>query len=311
MEPVDWEAEPGFIRAQLPNGDEYCSGIQYDGRILPSFENGCVARLHEIREKFESQEGDVLIYGYMKSGTHWLWEIIRMILEEDSSVSEKGSKMDSFIECISLEDIKAFSKPRILSSHLLPTGLPSELLKNSKVVVPIRHPKDTAVSLFCHLQAEKKGTELRCDWNTFLRDVWFNKDLALYATWTEFTSYVWNMCSVKDNFHPVIYEQLLEEPVEMIRDLAKFLGKDKLSDKLVQDIADATRFGSMKTKKVCSEKPLEKTFYSGYSMFRKGIKGEWRDKFTQEQNVEFDKKMKEISSHDENIHQVMMLYEDN
>ena len=56
----------------------------------------------------------------------------------------------------------------------------------------------------------------------------------------------------------------------MIRDLAKFLGKENFSDDRLQQIADATNFKNMKEKKKSSEKQLEATFEAGYSMFRKG-----------------------------------------
>lgn len=68
MESVDWSKEPGYAKACLPNGDKYAYVMEYDGRKLPSFENSFVARVSEIKEKFVSREGDVLIYGYMKSG---------------------------------------------------------------------------------------------------------------------------------------------------------------------------------------------------------------------------------------------------
>ena len=113
-------------------------------------------------------------------GTHWIWEIARMILTGDDSVSEKDSKINSFIENINLEKLNSLPSPRILSSHLTSTGLPASILSNSKVLVPIRHPKDTAVSMYHHLVGEKKGTAMCCDWNTFITDVWFNKDLGIY-----------------------------------------------------------------------------------------------------------------------------------
>lgn len=63
---------------------------------------------------------------------------------------------------------------------------------------------------------------------------------------------------------------MLQNPIEMIRDLGKFLGKGCLPDEVLEKIATATKFDNMKAKKAASEKQLESTFGPGYSMFRKG-----------------------------------------
>lgn len=99
-----------------------------------------------------------------------------MIIGNDSNVCENRSKMDTFLECVSLDNLEQCPNPRILSSHLMPDSLPHCILKNSKVVVPIRHPKDAAVSMYHHLAAEKNGTNLRCGWENFIQHVWFNPD---------------------------------------------------------------------------------------------------------------------------------------
>jgi len=245
----------------------------------------------------------------MKSGTHWLWEIIRMVIGNDTNVCERSSKMDTFLESVSLDQLSKCPTPRILSSHLMPDSLPGSILKNSKVVVPIRHPKDVAVSMFHHLEAEKNGTNLRCGWENFIKHVWFNPDRALYATWANFTSAAWKLCSENENYCPVVYEQLLESPTDIIRDLANFLGNE-LSQERLDVICQATKFNNMKLKKRASEKALESTFFPGYTMFRKGTKGDWKNHFTEDLNNFFDSHMKDIMAEDDNIRQVMLFYND-
>ncbi|KAF6022522.1 SULT6B1 [Bugula neritina] len=204
-------------------------------------------------------------------GTHWLWEIIQMLLNSQSQDVAAGvNKCQSFVETQTYSALDDLPSPRVLSTHLMPTGLPSSLFNNSKVVVPIRNPKDTAVSLYYHLKSETKGTNLRCGWDVFIDKVWFDPELAFYAPWTEFTSFVWKKCREEDNYHPVIYEQLLEDPAVIIKDLGSFLGVSCLSDDRIAQIVQATEFNNMKVKKADSEKPLRDTFCEGYSMFRKG-----------------------------------------
>lgn len=102
-----------------------------------------------------------------------------MIIDDKTNVCEKGSKMDSFLESVSLEQLDNCSSPRLLSTHLMPDSLPPCILEKSKVVVPIRNPKDAAVSMYHHLEAEKNGTNLRCGWDNFITQVWFDPKLGM------------------------------------------------------------------------------------------------------------------------------------
>lgn len=52
--------------------------------------------------------------------------------------------------------------------------------------------------------------------------------------------------------------------------MGKFLGKTDLSEERLCQIAAATQFDNMKSKKGATEKILESTFDEGYTMFRKG-----------------------------------------
>lgn len=66
---VDWSKEPGFTTCYLEDGTELYNAMQYDGRYLPSFENNFISRVTEIKENMDFRDDDILIYGYMKSGS--------------------------------------------------------------------------------------------------------------------------------------------------------------------------------------------------------------------------------------------------
>jgi len=102
-----------------------------------------------------------------------------MLLNSQSQDVAAGvNKCQSFVETQTYSALDDLPSPRVLSTHLMPTGLPSSLFNNSKVVVPIRNPKDTAVSLYYHLKSETKGTNLRCGWDVFIDKVWFDPELG-------------------------------------------------------------------------------------------------------------------------------------
>lgn len=68
LPPVDWSKEKGYKTIFLQDGTEVAEIMEYNGRMIPTFENNFIGRIDEIKEKFTSKEGDILIYGYMKSG---------------------------------------------------------------------------------------------------------------------------------------------------------------------------------------------------------------------------------------------------
>jgi len=69
MQSIDWRQEAGYQELYLEDGTEVASVIAYDGRKLPTFENNFLARIAGINKHFTSKRNDILIYGYMKSGT--------------------------------------------------------------------------------------------------------------------------------------------------------------------------------------------------------------------------------------------------
>lgn len=66
--PVDWSKEEGYMTLSLEDGTEVADVMDYGGRKVPTFENSFIKRVDEIKHDFQSLEGDILIYGYMKSG---------------------------------------------------------------------------------------------------------------------------------------------------------------------------------------------------------------------------------------------------
>lgn len=111
------------------------------------------------------------------AGSHWLWEIISLLQQRSSTPSETENKYQTFLETSSHEILEGLKQPRLMSTHLMHKELPAEMMK-CQVIVPIRHPKDVAVSLYHHLSSEKRGTNLRCGWDRFIDELWFSDQLS-------------------------------------------------------------------------------------------------------------------------------------
>lgn len=76
------------------------------------------------------QKGDYLLSCPMKTGQHWVWEIMSM-LKAGSATYIQSEKETSWIDVESLDDIyKGYENPRVLCTHLGLSWLPKSFRYN-------------------------------------------------------------------------------------------------------------------------------------------------------------------------------------
>lgn len=99
-------------------------GYQYHDLKLPLFDN--IEEILSALPYMPIRDEDVLLIGYPKSGTHWLWEVINMILHGNTTYMNEN-KVKFFIEYSKQEAFETTETPRVLNSHLplrlLPVGV--------------------------------------------------------------------------------------------------------------------------------------------------------------------------------------------
>lgn len=88
-----------------------------------------------------------------------------------------------------------------------------------------------------------------------------------------------------DNYHQVHYEDLLAEPVEEVRRLLEFLGADS-SEEVARACVEAASF-----EKMSGRNPGEE---DSSSFFRKGVSGDWRNVFNEEDRQAFKEEAGEL-----------------
>ena len=256
-------------------------GIEYDGLKLPQFEG-----LEEILSKLPSmpiREDDLLLLSYPKSGTHWLWEIINMVLHENTEYMEQN-KVQFFLEFSKFENFVS-EEIRVLNSHLPFRLLPKEILeKNIKTVFIARNLKDVAVSLYSHIKMIDEDDAYDGTFDGFL-DIFLEGKLG-YGSWFD---YMIGWQKIFDDHpdwpvHIVLYEDLKEDPVKEVQKLATFLGKNSDKD-FCSQIADKCHIDRLREVK---PEPIRKTKVPGAKLFRKGIVGDWKNFFNEEQNEKFE-----------------------
>ncbi|NWH60011.1 ST6B1 Sulfotransferase, partial [Geococcyx californianus] len=150
------------------------------------------------------------------------------------------------------------------------------------IVLLIRNPKDLATS-FYHFSNAVSSLPSYETWNDFFDD-FMTKKMA-WGCYFEYLS-EWNKYATDENVMPVTYEELKENRLLGVKNIAAFLGIP-LTETELQDVVERSSFQSMKTNS-------QKTHGEfGYVIFRKGTVCDWKNLFSEDQNEKMDKAFEE------------------
>ncbi|BFZ18914.1 hypothetical protein BsWGS_21953 [Bradybaena similaris] len=221
---------------------------------------------------------DILISGYVKTGCHWVWETMGMIVKRKAAYSP-FCKQIAYLDMAAPELYNNLESPRLLNTHHEYDWLPDEAKeKRTKIVLTTRNPKDTAVSLYNHtinLHELYHYDGQFHDWMQLYLDgkVDNGSFFDYYMSWEK---------SINEHpDHPILvvkYEDMKRDLKATIRQLADFLNVT-LSVDHVNDIAKMCEFGAMKQK------------FKGLStekLIRKGEVGDWKNWLTSDEAAELD-----------------------
>lgn len=244
----------------------------YDGIPLPLFnpiKENCEKRLNDVLN-FDSRQTDILICSYPKSGTHWSCEIIRMLMEEKEEL-QTTCIVDTILEEMpNLEKLDDAIDPRRLNSHLPVRFLPRKHIQNKyRLVHVIRNPKDICVSYYHHAKQDIVTGPIGT-WEDYFKK--FLSGEVPYGSWFMYVKGMEELQREYPQFLLIYYENLHKDLKNTVQKLADFLGVTTTHDK-IQKIIQATKFENMS---------------KGGFIFRKGITGDWRNFFTENQNRHFE-----------------------
>ncbi|XP_069132736.1 sulfotransferase 1A1-like [Argopecten irradians] len=270
----------------------------YDGYLLPKFPSTMfnVEKHMESVRNFESKESDILLCTYAKAGTHWVHEIVSMILQEGAEYT-KGHKAGVMMEAADIETMTDLPSPRFINTHLPFRHIPKKHVESGyKIIHVSRNPKDVMVSFYNHMKNDPTTACTEEDfpgtWSDFIQDMCENR----HNFYGGFVNYEREWEEAKKtkaitNVHSVFYEDLKKNPVAEITRLAAFLNKE-LSPQLIQEIADKCSFKSLSEATISGKKgadivPMISKNKQNF-IFRKGTTGDWKNWFTVAQNEMFD-----------------------
>ncbi|CAG5120022.1 unnamed protein product [Candidula unifasciata] len=233
-----------------------------DGQYYPTFPTEVIRNLHSLKIR----EDDVVLAGYLKTGTHWVWEILRMLLAGSTEVSD-AEKDQGMIEQTEQSVLDAMPSPRVLNTH---------------IVYLTRNPKDVAVSLYHH---HKKLQDYYCYDGTFENYLHlFVEGKVDYGSWFKHIKN-WSVAARQSDLMvlEVNYEDMSKNPTEQIQRMAAFLDLNP-SDDLINSIKSECSLDRMRDKKGKYDLDAE-----GKSiMYRKGQVGDWKNYFNDTTNSWFD-----------------------
>ncbi|XP_066287842.1 uncharacterized protein [Branchiostoma lanceolatum] len=275
---------------------EWLSMFEYKGAYFGSL---TVAKeTLDMMPDYVIRDDDVVILTYPKAGTNWTIEIVNKLMRAAGKTDILAKDIPWFIEG-RLPDfgkpghviVKDHPSPRIVHTHL-PRHLAPKMISNPtgkvKVIMVMRNPKDTAVSLYHYLEKYQvlllgTASVTTCNWDKFAQDF-----LDGFAPFGDFYDHALGWWQMKDDPHFLFlkYEDMKKDVSSAVGKMKEFLDIT-LDDVTTSDIVESCTIASLKaawTESGATTKSL---------IARKGVVGDWKNTFTVPQSEAYDAKYKE------------------
>ncbi|KAI1294876.1 Sulfotransferase 1E1 [Halotydeus destructor] len=245
-------------------------------------------RLGDLRQalEYEARDDDIFIVSYPKTGATWTKQIVTLLLN-NGSIGHDDNIQDTWKLCpyfdFSMKKVKSLKRPNAVHAHLPMSYVPWN--PNTKYIIVIRNPKDTAISYYFHLL---KFHTRNPDFvgNLTMRvaiDAAYNRSANIqYGNYFDWYKRALPFLDLP-NVHLVVYEEMKVNPVAGIRDIAEFL-EVSLDDDLLDAILRKSSLKHMKT--------IVTNGFDG-EFVRKGIIGDWRNHLTNEESRMIDAKTRQ------------------
>ncbi|KAL3862326.1 hypothetical protein ACJMK2_008303 [Sinanodonta woodiana] len=237
-------------------------------------------------KNIQSKTGDIFVCSYPKSGTHWIMEMVNMLVAGSTEHPTKFNFLDPMI--ISDQVLDSIPCPRVFHSHLRFNQLPDSFLKRKgKIIYILRNPKDVSVSLYNFVQKEGR-MKYSGAWNDCFQ--LFVSGKVGYSSWFDHVL-SWEREKEKGRhpIHFVFYEDLKEDAVRELDRISKFLSL-KHQKSFLQSVAESSTFIKMRNQKYLYHPFPAEVMDENYAdfLFRRGIVGDWRSWFSEEQSKQLD-----------------------
>ncbi|XP_049643511.1 sulfotransferase 2B1 [Suncus etruscus] len=241
------------------------------------------------------RDDDIFIITYPKSGTHWMIEILSLILKDGDPawirsvpIWNRAPWCEVIQSGYKYEDMPS---PRMLSSHL-PVQLFTKAFFQSKAkaIYLGRDPRDVLVSLYHYYKIAGHLKDPGSP-DQFLQN--FLKGEVQFGSWFDHIK-GWIRMKGKENFLLLTYEELKQDLRGSVLRICEFLGRP-LSDEALSSVMEHSAFGAMKDNSMSNFSLLPRSLIdqSHGNFLRKGVCGDWKNHFTVAQSEAFNKVYRE------------------
>ena len=183
------------------------------------------------------------------------------------------------------------SPPYLMKTHLRSDTYHTQLETGKvKVIIVIRNPKDTLVSLYHFYRMLRPLGNYKGSWNDFF-ELYKAKHL-LYGDYFDWYS-SWLQYKDRPNVKLIKYEDMHHRMADVINEVSQFLNKP-LPENVIPDVIEHLTFEKMRNNDMVNGK-LEPLFDINISPFlRKGKIGDWKSYFNEEQSAIVEERYKDI-----------------
>lgn len=241
---------------------------------------------------FQFRSSDVIVASYPKCGTTWMQEIVYMLthnFEKTGAANEVLETRFPYLEYPypGIKSVAAKPGPRLIKTHLPLALLPRSFdNSNAKLIYITRNPRDAAVSYF-HFMKLLTACSYQGSLSTFFK--MFLSDMVMYSPFFDHVLGYWKRRE-ESNIMFVKYEDLLTDPVNIIKKIAEFL-EVEVCDVDVEHIAHSTSFKSMSANASVNYehwKDLGFAHKDKGKFLRKGKVGDWQNHMTEAEVAAFE-----------------------
>lgn len=267
---------------------------QYNGRKFhPEMEGDIAVTLGNI-SSLHFREDDVLVCSYPKSGCHWLYNTIYMLRQK--TLRYYGSPF-----LLEFDDLSQISAPRsgqTYATHLSYKFIPERAKQGKvKIVNNLRNPKDVLCSMY-EYQSRLTNRLYNGSFDGLLCYFLADAIPTCGASWFTHVQ-EWEIAKKTNPNLKVLslrYEDLKQDLFSNIRKITNFLELDH-DDTFLRELEQTLSIDNLRREHQTQRGHRER--YSTWikdgrlPIYRKGIIGDWKHRFTVNQNELFDAVYKE------------------
>ncbi|XP_071497256.1 sulfotransferase 1A1-like [Diadema antillarum] len=275
-------------------------GIVFPPHVKPEFIEGV--------QSMKFHPDDIIIVTSPKSGTHWMVEIVHLLLADGVWENVRRASMKYHVEggMSSMDTMKSRSpirpfyheldkmdSARVMTSHLPLHLLPPGIFEaKAKIIYLARNPKDVMTSYFRFVTHTPQGDYFT--WDKLLNNVF--TDQNIYGAWDKHVLSYWKVRHL-ENIMFLKFEDMKTKLRECVASIAKFINhpisEDVLDDVISKISIDGIRKEMARLEETSKDGNQYGRAHGAVSYYRKGIVGDWKNCFTVAQSEQFDRELQD------------------